>query len=160
MGHFNVAGRSLTDAIVVLDVDSLAADKEVKARILETPGFPGTNGDGLLHLVGFTGSDDEDGTIRLWINNLKPSIDEITGEFLNQAKHGANATIELFRTGPQAQNIVHVRTFSHPQIANPNRVAAVGGTTDAFYFTNDHGTVKTGLVSLRIPDSILMVWTN
>lgn len=147
---FNYSGRNLDDAVVVLDVDELAADKEVKPRILATPNFAGTAGDGRLHLLGMTGVDDEDGNVRLWIINLKPSVNSTTGEFLDHSKVGANTTIELFRTARRAKELEYIKTFAHPQIASPNRIAAVGGNKDAFYFTNDHGTAKTGLVSVAL----------
>jgi arylesterase / paraoxonase len=145
-----VSGRSLSDAIVVIDVDDLPTDSHVVSlRVLSTPGFRGTNGDGLLNVVGFGATDDDkDGSIRLWIVNDRPSLDIAKGEFLDQARFGANATIELFRAGPNANQMKHLKTFSHEQIATPNRIAPVGGRTDAFYFTNDHGTSKVGWVSL------------
>ncbi|KAF7525450.1 hypothetical protein G7054_g11091 [Neopestalotiopsis clavispora] len=145
-GHFNMSGRSLSDAIVVIDVDDLPTDSHVvNLRVLSTPGFRGTNGDGLLNVVGFGATDDDkDGSIRLWIVNDRPSLDIAKGEFLDQARFGANATIELFRAGPNANQMKHLKTFSHEQIATPNRIAPVGGRTDAFYFTNDHGTSKVG----------------
>jgi hypothetical protein len=147
MGDLNVTGMNLDDAIIVLDVDDLSADVEVKPRILATPGFPGTNGDGLLHLTSLTGVDGDDGAIRLWVVNHKPSVDAATGELLDQPKVGANSTIELFTTGPKAETLEYVKTFASPQIASPNRVAAVGGDGEGVYFTNDHGTAMIGLVS-------------
>ncbi|KAH9907552.1 hypothetical protein F4778DRAFT_769028 [Xylariomycetidae sp. FL2044] len=145
MGHLNVSGISADDAIVVIDIDDIKPGKAIAPRVLKTPGFPGTNGDGRIHLVGFTGVDDADGSIRLWIPNLKPSVDTATGALLDQHKFGANSTIELFRTGPRAEKLEHIRTFAHTQIGNPNRIAAVGGDSNSFYYTNDHGTAKVGL---------------
>lgn len=118
-------------------------------RALETPDFFGTHGDGRLNLVGMGGMDDEAGGIRLWIVNMKPSVDPVTGAFLDHSKVGANATVELFRTGAQAKKLEHMKTFVHQQIATPNRIAPVGvGKSNAFYFTNDHGQDKFGWVSL------------
>lgn len=147
LAHFNLSGRNPNDAIVVLDVDELEAGGEVSPRILATPKFPGINGDGRLQLTGMAGVDDADGSVRLWIINNRPSVDAETGEFLKHSKIGANTTIELFRTGSKADELRHMKTFANPQIATANRVAAVGGDNNGFYFTNDHGTVKTGLVS-------------
>lgn len=134
----------------MINVDDLPNGPNVDARVLSTPGFTGTSGDGLLGLVGFGATDDADGGIRLWVINDRPSLDLHTGEILDQAKVGANTTVELFRAGPGAKSMEHVRTFYHPHIASPNRIAPVGGKTDAFYFTNDHGTAKVGLVSVPI----------
>lgn len=150
-GHFNVSGRYLNDAVVVINVDDLPNGPNVDARVLSTPGFTGTSGDGLLGLVGFGATDDADGGIRLWVINDRPSLDLHTGEILDQAKVGANTTVELFRAGPGAKSMEHVRTFYHPHIASPNRIAPVGGKTDAFYFTNDHGTAKVGLRHILSP---------
>lgn len=130
-----------------MDIDKPTADG-YEMRVLDTPGFFGTNGDGRLHLVGFTGRDDEstDGTISLWVVNTKPTVDLVSGELLDQSVSGANATIELFRTGPAATKLEHVKTFAHSQLATPNNVAAVGGTVTSFYYTNDHGLAKAGVV--------------
>ena len=129
-----------------MDID-VPKGSSFEYRVLSTPGFPGTNGDGYLHLVGLTGSDGEADDVRLWVVNAKPSIDVKTGELLDQSEHGANSTVELFSTGSQAKALQHVRTFSDAQIATPNNVAAVGDEGSAFYFTNDHGLAKTGWVS-------------
>jgi arylesterase/paraoxonase len=149
MGSLNVSGRNLNDGITVIDVDQPGVDGMFEPRVLKTPNFSGTNGDGRLNLVGMGAAEDEAGRIRLWLVNMKPSVDSVTGEFLDQTKDGANATIELFRTGAHATKMEHVKTFFHPQIATPNRIAPVGeGNSNAFYFTNDHGIDKTGLVGL------------
>lgn len=138
---------------MVIDVDQPDADGGFTPRRLATPGFADAHGYGSLHLTGMGGVDDEDGSVRLWVLNGKPSVDPVTGELLDNAEIGANTTVELFRARPQAADLEHLRTFVHPQIATPNRVAPVGGKSDAFYFTNDHGTVKVGLVSTttRLP---------
>ncbi|KAH8651090.1 hypothetical protein BX600DRAFT_99396 [Xylariales sp. PMI_506] len=150
MGHYDVEGRSLNDAMLVIDIDSPNWDV-TEPRVLETPGFFGTNGDGRLYLVGFGGVDDKDGEIRLWVINVKPSVDLTTGEFSDNYKTGGNTTVELFRTGPKATKLDHVKTFWDSQIVTPNRIAPVGGETNAFYFTNDHGTHKPGLRSIASP---------
>ncbi|KAI1846291.1 hypothetical protein JX265_010878 [Neoarthrinium moseri] len=150
MLHFNVSGRGLNDAIVVVDIDEMSPDK-LKPRVLETPGFPGTNGDGRLHLVGLTGVDDSDGNVRLWVINAKPSVDPMSGEFSDNSKVGGNSTVELFRAGPYASSLDHVKTFAHSQIATPNNVAPVGDQGNSFYFTNDHGVTKTGIMGHLAP---------
>jgi hypothetical protein len=148
MGHFNVSDRNLDDAVVVIDLDKQNEDGGFIPRAKKTPGFADSNGYGHLHVVGMTGVEDEDGSARLWIINTKPSVDSVTGEFLDNNKVGANTTVELFRARPQAAEMEHIKTFAHPQIASPNRIAAVGGQTNAFYFTNDHGTIKVGVVRI------------
>lgn len=111
-------------------------------RVLETPGFPGVNGDGRMHLVGLTGVDRDD-HVELYLVNNKPSVDTSTGKFLNQEETGANSTIEHFRVYTDAEEVQFVRTFHEPHIiTTPNNIATRGD--GSFYFTNDHGPHKTG----------------
>lgn len=140
--RLNASGRPLDDAFIVMDIDTAKGDS-YQYRILDTPNYSGVNGDGALHLVGFTGVDSTAG-INLFIVNARPSIDATSGELLDNAKVGGNSTIERFVLAPpQASELKHVSTFAHPQIATPNNIAAVG--KNAFYFTNDHGPYKVGL---------------
>jgi hypothetical protein len=96
-------------------------------------------------LVGFTGIDNPDsGVIELLVINNGPSVDA-QGKFVDQYAHGANSTIDLFETGPEATELKFVRTYADRKIATPNRVAA--RSRSAFYVVNDHGQSKVGLVS-------------
>lgn len=117
-------------------------------KTLPLRGFAGTGGDGLINVVGFAGVDKPDGSIELFLTNLRPSTDPSTGRVLSdQAATGANATIEVFKTGgPAAEALEWVATFADPIIATPNRPAVVEGR--GIYITNDHGQRKTGMVSL------------
>ena len=56
-----------------------------------------------------------------------------------------DSDIEVFETEPGAEAMTHLRTYANRQIATPNNVAVTkdGG----FFFTNDHGPHKVGLVS-------------
>ncbi|KAH6990098.1 hypothetical protein EDB80DRAFT_729476 [Ilyonectria destructans] len=149
VGDFNLTGRSKRDAMVVLDIDKPVGDG-FELRVLKTPGYTGTAGDGLLSLAGFSGTDNIDqGTIELFIVNHRPSVDAETGEFLDHSAVGGNSTIELFETGPDATELRHLHTYVSKHIATPNRVAAAG--RDSFYFTNDHGPNKLGLQHLLSP---------
>ncbi|KPM42136.1 hypothetical protein AK830_g4419 [Neonectria ditissima] len=149
VGDFNYTARSQKDAIVVLGIDK-PVEKGFEFRALTTPGFTGTAGDGLLSLVGFTGVENIDnGAISLLIVNDRPSVDAETGAFLDHASVGANSTIELFETGPDATALKHVHTFADKHIASPNRVAAIG--KDSFYLSNSHGPNKVGLKHLFSP---------
>ncbi|KAI1076983.1 hypothetical protein F5B20DRAFT_583722 [Whalleya microplaca] len=150
--RFNVSGRSASDAVLAMDVDS-PVDSGFALRALQTPGYAGTNGDGRLQLCGMTGIDDEGGAVRLWLVDMKPSVDPATGAFTDHAQTGANSTIELFRAGPGAAELQHVRTFFAPQITTPNRVAALGGEGlgEGFYFSNDFGAYKVGLTRNLAP---------
>jgi hypothetical protein len=135
-----VSGRSEKDAIVVLDLDS----DNFEPRVLKTPGFTGTSGDGLINVAGFTGIDNSDGSIDILITNMRPSVDE-DGKLVNQYVHGGNTTIERFTTGTGTGEMKHVKTYADRGIVTPNRVAIMEDGT--FYITNDHGPHKTGWVS-------------
>ncbi|RYP53929.1 hypothetical protein DL768_001241 [Monosporascus sp. mg162] len=145
MARYNASGRSLRDAFVILDIDE-PVGAGFRMRTLKTPGFTD-----MLHFNGFTGNDDYNGDIRLWAVNGKPSVDAVTGEFLDSSKVGANMTVELFRlnagegeAGP-ADELEHVMTFHHPLISTANRVAAViNEDKPDFWFTNDHGQGRFG----------------
>lgn len=140
--------------MVVLDIDK-PLGHGFQLRVLKTPGYTGAAGDGLLSLAGFSGTDNIDqGTIELFIVNHRPSVGAETGEFLDHSAVGGNSTIELFETGPDATELRHLHTYVSKHIATPDRVAAVG--RDSFYFTNDHGPNKLGLVS----DDNQYYWTS
>ncbi|KAF7557107.1 hypothetical protein G7Z17_g867 [Cylindrodendrum hubeiense] len=142
VGDFNLTGRSQRDSVVVLDIDK-PVENGFQLRVLKTPGYTGTAGDGLLDVAGFAGTDNiEKGTIELLLVNHRPSVDAETGEFLDHSSVGGNSTIDLFETGPDATELKHVHTYANKYIATPNRVAAAGG--DSFYITNDHGPHKVG----------------
>lgn len=128
-----------------MNIDNPSTSGAYTYRVLKTPGFSGVNGDGRIHVVGMTGSSSADGVdIRLWLINARPSVDAETGEVLDNAVVGGNSTIEVFSTHPDADDMVHVKTYANPQIATPNNVAVMedGG----FFFTNDHGPHKLGWV--------------
>lgn len=151
MDHFNLAGRSQKDAMVVIDLDQPElASGEVKFRELKLQGFDGHAGDGLLDLLGFTGTVLEDGRVRFLMVNLKPSVDPVTGTYAqDQVAVGANSTVEIFETTADGQSLEYIRTITSPHIATPNRVARFG--EEGFYVVNDHGKAKSGQVSLSRP---------
>ena len=136
----------MNDHVVALNIDNPSSDGGYTYRVLKTPGFSGVHGDGRIHVVGMTGTTSADGSdIQLWLINARPSVDQRTGEILDNAVTGANSTIDVFGTTPGANDMRHVKTFAHPQIMTPNNVAV---TSDGgFFFTNDHGPHKVGWVS-------------
>ncbi|KAI3578482.1 hypothetical protein IWW34DRAFT_465873 [Fusarium oxysporum f. sp. albedinis] len=140
VGYRNISGRSQRDAIVALDIDK-PVDNGFEFRALRTPVFEGTAGDGLVNLAGFSGVEQANGVIDLFLVNLRPSVDA-DGKLADQYVHGGNATIEHFVTGPDATQMNHIRTYSHAGILTPNRVAALDDKT--FYISNDHGPHKFG----------------
>lgn len=144
IARFNVSGRGMNDHVVAMKIDSPKWNS-YEYRILKTPDFSGINGDGTLNLLGMTGETmPKDGAIRLWFVNARPSVDPRSGELLDSATIGGNSTIELFEMDSDAGGMKHLRTFADPQIATPNNIAANGD--GSFYFTNDHGLHKVGLV--------------
>ncbi|UQC86736.1 uncharacterized protein CLUP02_12238 [Colletotrichum lupini] len=141
--HMSASGRSTRDAVIALDIDIPKGDA-FEYRVLETPGFTGTAGDGLLQLVGITGIDAPKGDrVEILVVNNGPSVDPVTGTLLDQKSVGANSTIEVFETGPKAMGMKHVRTFASANISTPNNIAAL--SSEEFYFTNANGPHKVGL---------------
>lgn len=138
----------MNDHVIAMDIDK-PKGTSYEYRILKTPGFSGINGDGTINLVGMTGEATVD--VRLWFVNARPSVDPVSGAFLDAAVVGGNSTIELFDMDLGAGELKHVKTFADPQIATPNNIAATGD--GGFYFTNDHGPHKVGFVG-NIPRSV------
>lgn len=129
-----------------MEIDNPSTSGGYTYRVLKTPGFPGVNGDGRIYSVGITGvASSVESDAQLWLVNDRPSVDPITGEFLDQEAVGANATIDVFATKPGAESMEHIKTYANQQIATPNNIAVTkdGG----FFFTNDHGPHKVGWVS-------------
>lgn len=134
----------MNDRIVAMDIDK-PKDVGYNYRVVKPSNSFNPEDGERLYVVSVSGGTSDDGkVIQLWLVNNRPSIDHLSGEFLDQAAVGGNATIEVFETGPNASSMKHIRTFAHPQITTPNNVAVAkeGG----FFFTNDHGPHKTGLV--------------
>ncbi|CAK4031517.1 unnamed protein product [Lecanosticta acicola] len=146
IGLLNASARGLNDAVIALDLDS-PKGSSFAYRILKTPKFQGVDGDGRLHLLAITGSENQNSqTIDLYLNNARPSMDTLTGLSLDNEKTGANMTIEHFQlsTKTSATTLLHQKTFHNPEIRTPNNIALapLGG---GFFITNDHGTAKAGL---------------
>lgn len=60
-------------------------------------------------------------------------------------EEGQDSVIEVFRSRPEMNEIHYIATFKDPVISTPNDIVA-GDEEMSFYFTNDHGFVKNGLV--------------
>jgi len=146
MGFHVAKDRSRTDAVFAMDIDKPVGDS-FAYRALATPGFGHE-----LHLLGISGEDRPDGTVRLHLVNMKPSIDG-GGKLLDQTAVGSNNTVEVFTTGPSAREMTHVRTYWNSQIATPNRPASLPDG-QGIYITNDHGQHQLGLVGLSAPLSV------
>nr|POF12987.1 serum paraoxonase/arylesterase 1 [Quercus suber] len=150
MHNLNASGRAMHDAIVAMDIDTPNGDSFEYQVLTPSKDFAGTHGDGKVHLLGITGIDGP-GQVDLFFDNIKPSVDTQTGQLLDNKALGPNATIEHFTvsTSEGTSEMKYVKTFSHPLIATPNNMAMMD--RNSFYFTNDHGTAKTGLASIASP---------
>jgi hypothetical protein len=153
VGRLNASGRSLNDAIIAMDIDKRNGDS-FQYTALKTPNFDGVNGDGRLHLVGFTArkTEPKDGgspRTEFYLVNAKPSVNVDTGALLDNAKAGPNMTVEQFTLERGSSDLTHVKTFKDKHITSPNNIAIddVEGVP-AFFYTNDHGTATHGIVSL------------
>ncbi|KAI6901374.1 hypothetical protein KC355_g19556, partial [Hortaea werneckii] len=98
VGRLNASGRALDDAIIAMEIDKPKGES-YEYRIVQTNNFHGINGDGSLHLVGFTGVDSSAG-INFFVVNNRPSIHPVTGDILDNAEVGANSTVERFVLAP------------------------------------------------------------
>lgn len=130
--------------------------KSYEYTVLAKPGFAGVHGDGTFNVLGMIGrSFANGGGAHLYLVNNRPSIDYETGELLDNTKVGANSTIEMFEWQAGSSSLKHLKTFADPEIATPNNIALAedGG----FYFTNDHGSNKVGLVSLAKSGCLLHI---
>lgn len=145
MGHNNATGRYMKEAIVALDIDKPAGEG-FQQRVLKTPGFRGTAGEGALHGLAVSGRKIP-GTskIQFYVVNNKPAVAADESGAVSEVT-GLNATIELFEHENGSSDMKFVRTFAHELIATPNNIALLPDDS-GFYFTNDHGMSTSGLVS-------------
>ncbi|KAK4637737.1 hypothetical protein CLAFUR0_02007 [Fulvia fulva] len=132
----DASGRSLTDAVIALHLDKPKGDS-FEYRVLATPNFPGP-----LHLIGITGKDTIKGDIRIYLNNARPTINQVSGRALDNT--AADYTIESFTTTPNATTLHHAQSYHHTEIKSPNNIALSPPPHGGFYITNDHGTARSG----------------
>lgn len=144
VGHLNATARALNDAVIAMDIDKPKGDS-FEYRVLKTPGFEGVRGDGRLQLIGITGRDNINDDIELFLVNARPTLDDTTGQVLDNTVTGADMTIESFGASRAATELKHLQTYRNPEIRTPNNIA-LSPSGEGFYITNDHGTAKTGLV--------------
>ena len=143
MSKLNVSGRRPGgDYVSVLDIDEPGADGLFGLRQLKPSGYTGATGDGSLDLHGFDVEVLDEATLRFWMINHRPPVDE-HGKFLDAVKLGANSTVEVFDVARGTDEMVHVRTIASEAIATPNKLAATG--VGGFVVTNDHS--HKGLIS-------------
>lgn len=133
--------------MIAMDIDKPEGDS-FEYTVLKTPGFEGVNGDGRLHLVGFTGrnvpaTETTPSQTEFYLVNARPSIDTSTGSLLDNSKSGPNMTIEQFTLDQNSPSLKHIATWNHDVITTPNNIAI--DPLAGIWFTNDHGTATHGL---------------
>ena len=137
MSKLNVSGRRPGgDYISVLKIDEPGSDGLFGLKQLISLNYEGATGDGTLDLHGFDVEVMSDSTLKLWMINHRPPVDEHRN-YLNADFLGANSTVEVFEVvrGWDANEMVHVKTIVNTVIATPNRLAATGD--GGFIATND-----------------------
>ncbi|OKL61997.1 hypothetical protein UA08_02918 [Talaromyces atroroseus] len=128
---YNLSARARTDHVSVLDIDQPGSDGLYGLRQLKVSGYQGE-----LDLHGFDvrrlGN-----TLRFWMINHRPPIDDSTGDFLDPKVFGANSTIEIFDLDYASETLKHVKTIFSNVIISPNGLA-VEADGVGFVITNDH----------------------
>lgn len=136
MSKLNVSGRRLGgDYVSVLNIDEPGADGLFGLRQLKASGYEGATGDGSLDLHGFDIEVVSGSSLRFWMINHRPPVDQ-DGGYLDAVTLGANSTVEVFEVLRGTDEMVHVKTVASAVVATPNKLAATGD--GGFVVTNDH----------------------
>lgn len=138
VGRLNETGKSTRDYVATFDP---ATEKITR---LTTAGFDSPRGLS-LHGMDVVPSSVNPAELFVYLVNHR------TPAGPRKAKDvGADSVIEVFKTSVGASVLTHLRTVADPVIATPNDIAGSADGT-SFYFTNDHGALKTGLVCATCP---------
>lgn len=107
-----------------------------------------------LNLVGLdvVESDTEKNVLWVYVINHRPPLPPATAK-----THGADSSVEIFRTTAGSDTFEYVRTVDDPEyIVTPNDVVGLSDGS-GFWVSNDHVT-RVGLVSLlHISSNILVI---
>jgi hypothetical protein len=136
----NAAGKGYGDYVARFDPST---EKVVK---LTTPDFKFPRGLG-LHGMDVVQNRANASELFVYLVNHRPPMDWESGLPGTKAEDvGADSVIEVFRTAVRGSELKYLGTFQDETIKTPNDIV---GSSDgsSFYFTNDHGNIKTGLVS-------------
>lgn len=136
VNFYNASTPSSTDFVAVYDPSS------GKVTQLKTVGLPASSRGLSVHGMDVAPSKAHPGELLLYVVNHRRPLPPANAEEV-----GAESVIEVFRSRPGSDKIEYVKTFEDLVIATPNDVLA-GEEDLSFYFTNDHGFTKTGLVSV------------
>ncbi|RFU32753.1 hypothetical protein B7463_g3558, partial [Scytalidium lignicola] len=128
--------RSLNDRMAVLDT---RGEGTIASRLkwISMENFLGTNGDEAITMHGIDVRPvPNSNKLRVLLVNHRPSVDPVTGEFLDSQKIGGNSTIEVFEMALGGDTMRHVKTYADEVIQVPNRAQWIDD--NSFVFTNDH----------------------
>jgi hypothetical protein len=143
--YFNTSGRNLEDHVSVLNIDQPGADGLFGVRKLKTAGYEGATGDQSLDVLGLDAERLSNGAVRLWLVNMRPSVDE-SKALVDQSAVGANSTVEVFDVQPGSDEMVHVRTVADRSTWSLNNLALDG--EGGFYYTNDRSSKGIRILTL------------
>jgi len=136
MSRLNISGRRTGGSkLMALNIDSPGTDGLYGAHSIETANYEGATGDGTLDLVGFDAEIVNPATLRFWLINQRPPVDQYRN-YLDATKIGANATIDVFELKRGEKTMVHVKTVADQAIYSPNGITLMGD--DSFVISNDH----------------------
>ncbi|OCB88463.1 calcium-dependent phosphotriesterase [Sanghuangporus baumii] len=134
--RLNATGKSSMDYVAFFDPSTS------RIKRLETEGFKFSRGLS-LHGMDIARSREHPSELLIYlVNHREPLEGKDDGREV-----GADSVVEIFETKPGSDTMRYIATFKDSVIVTPNDIAATGDEMD-FYFTNDHGFVKTGLVCL------------
>ncbi|KAF4629818.1 hypothetical protein G7Y89_g8324 [Cudoniella acicularis] len=143
MGKLNISARRPQGSeLMALNIDSPGPDGFFDLRKITPENYVGALGDKLLDLVGFDVEIVDSSTLRFWLINQRPPVDE-NGKLLDAQKIGANFTIDVFELKRGKRTMRHIKTVADPDIYSPNNIALLG--EGKFVVTNDYS----GKVGLR-----------
>lgn len=131
--RLNVTGKSSEDYVAFFDPSTFHITR------LRTEGFKFPRGLS-LHGMDVVVSKERPSELLLYLVNHREPLSPATARDV-----GTDSVVEVFRSTPGADAMYYVSTFHDPIIATPNDIYATGDD-GSFYFTNDHGLVKAGLV--------------
>jgi arylesterase / paraoxonase len=134
VGRLNATGKSSTDYVAVFDPEA------EKITRLKVPSFKYPRGLS-VHGMDVVQSKQYPEQLLIYLINHREPLAPADARDI-----GADSVVEIFRTSIGSEEMEYVTTFKDPVIATPNDVVA-GDEDLSFYFTNDHGIVKSGWVS-------------
>lgn len=136
LDRFNDTGASFADYVATYD------PRRSRITRLTVTDFPNSARGLSLHGMDVVPSASDPQLLYIYLVNHRAPIGAKAVDV------GADSVIEIFETRSGSGVMRHLRTVEHEIISTPNDVV---GNADgqSFWFTNDHGVNKVGLVSLN-----------